>query len=837
MSARASSSRDQAGVVTVFFALLIGLIMIIGSLVITVGSWYTHARQLQTKVDAGALAGGGAWAFPCTPDADARIATTARTFFGEHVAADGSSVPGTYNQQIGGVEGNQLFVTLNQAGWWDDAFPGADFTQPAGSVCESLTLDVKATESNSPLLWGWLPFVPDIKRKARVELQEAHGLNHLLPIAVRVPRPLSSAAVFFDETNGNVLAVRYFQDAADLTGLPAGLEGYSTQLSGGPAAIAGLPSRTGVAIALSFLPACGTPGTSPPCFEDEGFASVDSLCNQGDATQIVTCYHGPGSWPGQDITTGLHFLRGYATGTVGNGPPRLRGAFLENAGCESNGYFNSIFVGACSARLTVNVDLGSVVENVGGGGDDDDDDGGGPEQTRKAENVELRYALVRADGTTFCDAYGSTCELRPVDDEATGEVMYATSGTTASPHVPLTAASGANAIAIQVRVKESSVSPNPGSCGVGLRDFHRNCRWFHVGSGIFGTGTAPSSSQILASPVQRAFMGDLDQSGPVKWLRIGKDHDCDGDAEDLDGPAGTHRDDSAACFYVDMGLKGGMARDQDEPPFAFTEGSGPSQMGSVECDPAISQGQILTDGVVNGCSPFFTRNAFDSFPTCPSQSQFFALPKAAPFDDWPPLDCVKTRPTGAMNQLLDGLNLRIFGVRSNPSCPPDNGDGYVRGRNYWHRENNDYDGVSFAWDGDTPSEGDDLTNRLDPADPRLVMLFLTPYDSFSGSGQDVFPIVSLGSFYITGYGRINGSGGFQGGGPEDPCGDGSDSPAYPYAGNDPPPDLNTSGASAGGTVVWGHFVKHVTQSADTLGGSGTPCDGSSLQPCVAVLVE
>ena len=91
LSARISP-REQAGVVTVLFALMVGLILIIGSLVISVGSWYTHARQLQTKVDAAALAGGGTWAFPCAPDADAKITATARTFFGEHEAADGSSV-------------------------------------------------------------------------------------------------------------------------------------------------------------------------------------------------------------------------------------------------------------------------------------------------------------------------------------------------------------------------------------------------------------------------------------------------------------------------------------------------------------------------------------------------------------------------------------------------------------------------------------------------------------------------------------------------------------------------------------------------------------------------
>jgi hypothetical protein len=834
LSERITSPRE-AGVVTVLFALLITLIMVVGSLVISVGSWYTHARQLQTKVDAAALAGGGAWAFPCTPDADAAIAGTARKFFGEHTTAAGAAYADPYNQQIGGVEGDQIYVALNQGLWWDDSFAGADFTEPSGSVCGARSLDVKATEDNSPLLWGWLPFLPDIKRRARVEIQEAHGVSDVLPISVRVPRPSSSAAVVFDEANGAILAVRHFRETLGLDGIPAGLDGYSTRLSGTPAAIDSLPSHAGVAIALSYVPACGGPGASSPCFEDDGFATVDELCNQGATVQVVTCYAGSGAWPSRAVTTGLHFLRGYGTAAVGNGPPRVRGAHLDNAGCEANGYFNAIVTGSCAARLTVNVDLGSVLDAVGGG-DDDDDGGGGAVQTRVAGNVEVRYAVARDDGTSFCN-YGAGCVLVPEDVSATGEVRYTTTGGAGSLHVPLTASSGANAIAIQIRVKGSSVSPNPGNCGTRLRDFHRNCRWFHLAGGIAGTGSPPSDDDVLGAPVQRAFMGDIDRSGPVKWLRVGKDLNCDRDAEELDGSAATHPTASRLCLYVDMGLRGATAKDQDQPPVAFTEGTGASQMGSVECDPAISQGQILIDGVVDGCGPFFASNRFDSAPLCPPQNQFFTLPKPAPFDDWPPFDCVKTRPTGSMNQLVTGLNLRIFGVANSPSCPQDSSEGFVPGRNYWHRENNAWDGANFAWNRDTTSPGDDLTNHLDPEDPRLVTLFITPYDSFSGSGQDVFPIVSLGSFYVTGYGRLNGNGSFQGGGPADPCSDGSDSPVYAYAGNDPPPDLNTTGGGAGGVVVWGHFLKSVAQGGGTLGGTGVRCDENDLDPCVAVLVE
>jgi hypothetical protein len=864
-----ASARDERGVVTVLFALLLGLILMFGSLVISVGSWYTHARQLQTKVDAGALAGGGAWSFPCAPEADTRIRDTARIFVGEHTAAGNVAIPGLYNQQVGGVEGDQIYVTLNQSAWWNNGFPGMDFTSPAGSVCESLTLDVKATENDSPLLWGWIPFLPDIKRKARVEIEEPNGLNEdVLPIAVRVPKPESSAAVFFDETDGDILGVRHFEEKSDLVNFPPGLEGFSTRLVGDELMIPSLSHRTGVAIALSFRPACGTADAEPPCFEDEGHLKVNDLCNQGGSGgAIVKCYHGTGSGTSQSITTGLHFLRGYQTGEVGNGPPQLRGAFLESTACESNGYFNSIFVGGCAAKLTVNVDIGSVVENVGGGGGDDDDDdddddgkgkgggsgggggggcvkGTGQQQTRIACNVEVRYKLVRADGTTFCD-YGTSCELHPADPtEAGTDVTYSTQGNGDAPHVPLAAAAGAHAIAIQVRVGGSSVSPSPGNCGINA-SFNDNCRWFHLGgpgTGIFGTSVPPTDPQILASPVQRAFMGDLEKSGPVKFLRIGKDLNCNrtidsNPPEALDGHAGTHFALAGSCWYVDMGLKGGMAKDQDEPPFVFDEGSGSSQMGFLDCDPQFGQGEQLTEAILHGCDPLYRGNRFDTDPLCPDANHFFDFPKPPPFDDWEPIDCVKTRPTGGGNQLIDGLNLRIFGVLNNPKCPPDNAGKYVRGRNYWHRENNKFDLLNFAWDRDTFGKSDDLTNRILPDDPRLVTLFLTPYETFSSSGQETFPVVALGRFYVTGWGRLNGDGSFQGGGPVDPCSDGADSPVYPYTANEPPPDLNAGGSAAGGAVVWGHFIKGVVQSASTGGGTGKPCDPKAFTPCVPVLVE
>ena len=200
-----------------------------------------------------------------------------------------------------------------------------------------------------------------------------------------------------------------------------------------------------------------------------------------------------------------------------------------------------------------------------------------------------------------------------------------------------------------------------------------------------------------------------------------------------------------------------------------------------------------------------------------------------PFDDWPPLDCVKTRPTGRPDQLVTGLNLRIFGYLEPVSARPttrtitcaDGTTGTGRTTGTTARTS---PGTSIR-----RASLDDQTNHINPADPRLVTLFFTPYDSFSGTGQEVFPIVALGQFYITGYGRLNGSGSFQGGGPDDPCNDGANSLVYPYAGNDPPPDLNTIGGAAGGVVIWGHFLKGVVQSGATQGGYG-PCIDGEPQP-------
>jgi hypothetical protein len=107
-----------------------------------------------------------------------------------------------------------------------------------------------------------------------------------------------------------------------------------------------------------------------------------------------------------------------------------------------------------------------------------------------------------------------------------------------------------------------------------------------------------------------------------------------------------------------------------------------------------------------------------------------------------------------------------------------------------------------------------IPEDIQPGDPRIVSVFVTPFGAFSGSGRQVVPITNFASFYVTGFSK-------QGGGSPPPQGD-------PCPGADVLPD------SKAGWIV-GHFIKYV----DTIGGGGTgeTCDFSSFGTCVAVLTK
>jgi len=813
----------ERGQVMVLFALLLPVLIGLGSVVIGVGNWYTHGRHLQTKADAGALAGGGSWAFPCGPQIDQRIETQARTYIGPHTQADGSVFTGpTYNAQVGGVGASQVHAVLNGGGWYDDdANPpnAVDRVDPPGSICESRTLDVKLTEDNVFPLFSLLPFFPDIKRKARVEIREAEGLNGLLPIAVRAPEPVSAAAVFYNEANGNILAVKYLVRDPGIAGLPGSLQGWTTFNSEDPSPWASFQTAatTGIVLAVSFRGACNTGLPNPntkittqaaPCFEDN-LPTVSQLCNQGGSTQIVNCYFASGSWPSEQVEAGLHFLRGYADTNPGNGPPGLENAWLDYLTCS---YFNAHPNNSCQARLNVTLDLGTLLGQY----QNPNPPPGQIQAPLRASDVEVRYCRVTpaSAATNPCSSqFGAAQELIASSPDATGTVTFST---TASPstHPTFTAGSGENAFAIQVRLRNAQNHANP-SCA--NSNYNAGCRYRYTATLV--TTNDLTRDQILNAPVQRSFRGTSVTSGPAQWLRLTTDLGCNG-LDYMDNEAGNAPTSTPTCFVLDVGLKGGIARDADEPGVLFADGIGASQLGTLDCDPTLPQGQELIEGIKKGCNLFYARHPFDWSPLCPSPNNLFTTPNPGPpWDDgrWPPIRCIKTRPTSSANQMERGFKGRLFGNENQSTCPADSATAFVKGRNYWKQGTNL--NPLYGYKDDNPSRD----TFFSPGDPRLVTIFLAPTEAFSGSGQATYPVVGFISIYVTGFGRISGNGGLS---IDDPC-----------PGSAPPSDLDLSGGSSGGYAVWGHILNYVVPSPNATP-SGRLCNpGQSAQPCVATLVE
>ena len=95
--------------------------------------------------------------------------------------------------------------------------------------------------------------------------------------------------------------------------------------------------------------------------------------------------------------------------------------------------------------------------------------------------------------------------------------------------------------------------------------------------------------------------------------------------------------------------------------------------------------------------------------------------------------------------------------------------------------------------------------NLPPGDTRIVPMFVTPFGSFNGSGNDIIHVVNFATFYVTGWGH-NGNG--------NGC-----------PGDDPAPS---------GFIV-GHFIKYV--SSINTGGGTTTCQQNAFGSCVAVLTQ
>jgi hypothetical protein len=105
---------------------------------------------------------------------------------------------------------------------------------------------------------------------------------------------------------------------------------------------------------------------------------------------------------------------------------------------------------------------------------------------------------------------------------------------------------------------------------------------------------------------------------------------------------------------------------------------------------------------------------------------------------------------------------------------------------------------------------------LPQGDPRRLQVFLTPYNTFQGSGSGTFPVVGFATFYVTGW-TGNGQA-------DDPC------PRGAGAGQDTPIPGNDGGVLAGRFITYIARLQH--------GGKGVPgCNLTGLNTCIVVLSQ
>ena len=278
----------------------------------------------------------------------------------------------------------------------------------------------------------------------------------------------------------------------------------------------------------------------------------------------------------------------------------------------------------------------------------------------------------------------------------------------------------------------------------------------------WGTGQGGGSASGSFTNVQRAYSAGAG-SDPVQYINVSEI-----------GPQANSMTIGSHTLSVTIGVVSSLQQNSTDPaaPAVALKVLG-SQTQAIDCDPNKAN---LRDELAGGCAPEYSVN---HGTPCQSYNYYTQLPQTAPWN------CTITQTGGAVGQVYQGMLDRTQGGSNsciNPINWADaNGDGLVT-----------------------------IPEDIPPGDPRIIPVFVTPFGSFSGSGNGVIPITNFATFYVTGFSK-------NGGGQGDPC-----------PGADPVP------TKSGGWIV-GHFIKYV----DTLntGGGGATCDFNAFGTCVAVLTE
>ena len=253
----------------------------------------------------------------------------------------------------------------------------------------------------------------------------------------------------------------------------------------------------------------------------------------------------------------------------------------------------------------------------------------------------------------------------------------------------------------------------------------------------------PCKAEGAFGQVQRAFVGGPGRSGPLQRVQIFE-------SGVTSSGSNSFQTGTAPTLGVSIAVKGSLkVQSLATDPVIELRVTG-SQNQSIDCDPAIPN---LADEIEQGCGPAYKINPGLA---CPDYNQLWGLPQ--------PWQCVKTQTGGAVGQVEHGMKRRILGGANTCTAP-------INWPNY----------------------------SLD--DPRIVPLIITPFGTFSGTGNDIVPVIDFAAFYVVGWNS-------------DPC-----------PGAHPVPK----------GYIAGHFIKYAAPNPN--GAGKAVCNEDVLTPCVPVMTR
>jgi hypothetical protein len=679
---RIRNIRDERGGVLVLAALAMPVLILFITFVVDVGNWFEHKRHLQTQADAGALAGGDVFQFPCS---DSTIEAAARKYGGD------PSVSNPYNTQV--KDSRNVHELINSDKYFNET--GAADWVSIGHPCSSMIVDVKMTQQDLPWFFG-AHVVPAINAHARVEIRQISTIAGALPVGVPDSNPKYAFAQFIDE-----VATQTAGTIVPVTGcLSGGLPVVNCEfpLVKQPGSSGGLVLWNNSAAPISVPIASSRIGVR---IRLVGSNNSTAACGQ----PLVECYD-------QGSNNGIVFIRGYSptAGTLPANPPVAGDVSLFDGTC-TDPYFSSSS-STCTVGVHAKVAFPLGVTNASSCPTNGNSFTGG-----------CVYGVV--NGTTLPLTYNA----------ATGFW-----NSTGSNFFNVASAAGPINVDLLWKVKQNLITIGGANCG--------------QGNGCSGT----------ISNVQRTFSANPDRSGPLKQAIV---------SEGGSQWTNSFQTGSTHNLVVQIGMPGNLqdASSASDPVVLLRvvkdRGGNGSQNQSVDCDPNVSN---LRDEIRTGCAPQYTKNTGTA---CPANSTTL-------WASAQPWNCVAIQTGASVGQMTQGIQDRILcggqACQGNPGCTAPN---------HWSQFPN-----------------------LPAGDPRIVPVFLTPFGTFSQSGNEVVPVTDFAEFYVTGWGG-------NGNGNNDPC---------------PGADAAPTGDIAG------HFIKYV-QSINNGSTGSQLCDPTAFAPCVAVMTQ